>query len=84
MKEAAVATLGSGEFGDVFLVLHEGVRCALKVGKSLEMQYSMECEAKRMEELAGAGGAPLPMGICPEVPALLMTCVGDMDLLNYV
>nr|XP_027231594.1 serine/threonine-protein kinase VRK1-like [Penaeus vannamei] len=33
-----------------------------------------------MAKLGGAGGAPIPLGFCPETPALLMTCCGSHNL----
>ncbi|XP_027231594.2 serine/threonine-protein kinase VRK1-like [Penaeus vannamei] len=33
-----------------------------------------------MAKLGGAGGAPIPLGFCPETPALLMSCCGSHNL----
>lgn len=37
-----------------------------------------------MEWVGGAGGAPVPLRFCPEMPAILMTYCGGCNLEDYL
>lgn len=76
--------LGEGISAHVLRVLHEGLECALKTGLDQEDSDLFREEVEYLELLDGAGGAPVPLGFCPEVPALLMTFCGADDLLGYL
>ncbi|XP_027224837.2 sperm motility kinase Y [Penaeus vannamei] len=70
---ASCRALGHGANGSVALVNYEGQMCALKVGRNKRQAASFEKERQMMQLLAGAGGAPFALAVCPKVPALLMT-----------
>ncbi|XP_042865061.1 uncharacterized protein LOC122248806 [Penaeus japonicus] len=76
--------LGEGTNGCVFFVYYGELECALKIGfdPSDRPQYTNEME--RMELIGGAGGAPVPLGFCPEMPALLMTFCGAHNLSEHL
>ncbi|XP_037789288.1 serine/threonine-protein kinase Pkn1-like [Penaeus monodon] len=80
----SIDTLGKGANGSVVLVRHEGQMCALKIAMRESQLASFEKERYIMQILAGAGGAPLPLAFCPEVPALLMSLRHGMTLSNLL
>lgn len=84
LQEKAHLTLGQGTFGSVYLVEHFGVQCALKIGGPYADVASLEEECKIMEHLEGAGGAPLALGICSEVLAIVMSYRGKKDLVAWL
>ncbi|XP_063591888.1 raf homolog serine/threonine-protein kinase Raf-like [Penaeus indicus] len=69
--------------GTVFCVIYNGESCALKVGQAIEKDTFQE-EVKVMEQLAGAGGAPLVLATCPEKPAFVMTLCGTLSLDRFL
>ncbi|XP_063591896.1 uncharacterized protein LOC134768985 [Penaeus indicus] len=71
--------LGKGACGSVFLVSYSGASCALKVVKASK-KTAFTREVKIMRRLAGAGGAPLVLAACPEMPAFIMTYCGKVTL----
>lgn len=80
LADAQLCLLGKGSNGSVCLVRYEGQLCALKTGLKACYTAAFEKEAAIMAKLGGAGGAPLPLGFCPETPALLMTFCGSRSL----
>ncbi|XP_063590130.1 uncharacterized protein LOC134767010 [Penaeus indicus] len=84
LMHQARACLGEGGFGTVFHVRFDGKDCALKVGNSMDEAESLERDRGILEKLGGAGGAPLPLAYCPEMPALVMTYCGRQDLLGLI
>lgn len=41
-------------------------------------------ELELMEDIAGAGGAPLPLAYCPKKPSLLMSFCGKDTLIQHL
>nr|XP_045587759.1 serine/threonine/tyrosine-protein kinase HT1-like [Procambarus clarkii] len=76
--------LGSGTYGLVVLIEFQGMEAALKVAKSAKATKSFTREAKILESLKGAGGAPLLLGVSTEPQALLTTYKGNCTLENLL
>ncbi|XP_037802008.1 casein kinase I homolog HRR25-like [Penaeus monodon] len=84
LMHQAKACLGQGCFGSVFRVSCEGKDCALKVGNTKDEAEYLEMDRAILEKLRGAGGAPIPLAYCPEMPAFVMTYCGRQDLLGLI
>ncbi|XP_064083101.1 uncharacterized protein LOC135199112 [Macrobrachium nipponense] len=72
--------LGSGAYGTAFKVLHKGKQAVLKVANDNQwtVRAAFKNEAKTLEELQGAGGAPMLLGTCSKPAAILMEyCCGE-------
>ncbi|XP_064078592.1 neurofilament medium polypeptide-like [Macrobrachium nipponense] len=87
MSEAEVAELlkqgkklGAGAYGTVYKVVHKGEVAVLKVANSRQWNVKavFRREAKVLQALNGAGGAPLLFGTCSKPAAILMEyCPGE-------
>ncbi|XP_047497340.1 casein kinase I homolog HRR25-like [Penaeus chinensis] len=84
LMHQAKACLGQGCFGSVFHVTFDGKDCALKVGNTMDEAESLERDRMILEKLGGAGGAPIPLAYCPEMPAFVMTYCGRQDLFGLI
>lgn len=78
MRDARL--LGMGNFGQVYSVVYDDEKCALKVGYYRKDSASFKAEMECMQFVGGAGGAPIPLAFCPEMPALIMTLCGATTL----
>ncbi|XP_037773753.1 casein kinase I-like [Penaeus monodon] len=76
--------LGDGTFGSVYSVNYEGRTCALKIPRLWTCVSNFANEVLLMERLAGAGGAPEPLGFCPDELAFLMTFCGKYTLKEHL
>lgn len=83
LADASPSLLGKGSNGSVILVRHGEKLCALKTGLQQWHAAAFEEEGNVMARLGGAGGAPIPLGFCPDTPALLMTCCGSRNLQDH-
>lgn len=77
--------LGEGNFGRCSLItLNGGKKVVLKDGSAADAEYKdYSREARVMQTLAGAGGAPLALGLW-ENPAILMSYKGSKNLLDFM
>ncbi|XP_064106000.1 uncharacterized protein DDB_G0286299-like [Macrobrachium nipponense] len=72
--------LGSGAYGTAYKVLHKGKQAVLKVANDdlWQVRAAFRNEAKTLQELQGAGGAPMLLGTCSKPAAILMDyCCGE-------
>ncbi|XP_064087327.1 aurora kinase A-like [Macrobrachium nipponense] len=72
--------LGSGAYGTAYKVLHKGKQAVLKVAIDdlWQVRAAFRNEAKTLQELQGAGGAPMLLGTCSKPAAILMDyCCGE-------
>ncbi|XP_042889668.1 casein kinase I-like [Penaeus japonicus] len=79
LLEASEGVLGDGGFGVVRLIEYEGQECALKY--PYFDHWSLDAEREIMEQLQGAGGAPIPLAYSPGPrPMLIMSYCGRTNL----
>ncbi|XP_064120662.1 trichohyalin-like [Macrobrachium nipponense] len=72
--------LGAGAYGTAYKVVHKGEVAVLKVANSRlwSVKAVFKKEAKVLQALNGAGGAPLLLGTCSKPTAILMEyCPGE-------
>ncbi|XP_047496518.1 uncharacterized protein LOC125044110 [Penaeus chinensis] len=84
LRDPRTRFLGEGSYGKVFLVLYQGQQCVVKRGQAIHDVLDFVEETKLMEVLKGAGGAPIPLGFCYDIPALVMTFCGAKNMRDYL
>nr|XP_027235941.1 casein kinase I-like [Penaeus vannamei] len=84
LQDPSAKVLGEGAFGRAYSVVYEGRKCVVKLGLfgSSGPNFRQECDL--LEELGGAGGAPIPLGFCPDLPALIMTLCGSENMFRFI
>lgn len=71
-----VSSLGSGSYGDVWLVQYGGVHAAMKWLQPPASVAELLQEAHLLLDLDGAGGMPRVLAVCLAPPTLLLEYVG--------
>lgn len=70
--------LGTGGFGIVTKVTYEGREAVIKQLSGRDALVPMVREARLMVEVAGAGGVPEVLAVCPDPPAIVQVFAGNI------
>lgn len=75
--------LGEGVFSEVYAVTCPGLprMCVKKYRKGCQHRFK---EAQLLAQVSHLPNLPRLVGVCPQPPAILMTCHGDMSLQTWV
>ncbi|XP_064087329.1 dual specificity protein kinase shkE-like [Macrobrachium nipponense] len=78
--------LGSGAYGTAYKVLHKGKLAVLKVAIEdlWQVRAAFRNEAKTLQELQGAGGAPMLLGTCSKPAAILMDYCCGQEFYSFI
>ncbi|XP_064087328.1 probable serine/threonine-protein kinase DDB_G0267514 [Macrobrachium nipponense] len=78
--------LGSGAYGTAYKVLHKGKPAVLKVAIEdlWQVRAAFRNEAKTLQELQGAGGAPMLLGTCSKPTAILMDYCCGQEFYSFI
>ncbi len=79
-------TIGEGASGEALLVKYRGETAVLKLGHEIDIQTIEQYtdEAKRLVQVAGAGGAPILLAVASDAPVIVTTLCPGKSLSTWL